>query len=165
METIKTIGQLFTYNHWANRRVLDSFKDPLNHDPRAIRVLAHLLIAEKMWLVRLLNNEDTTGFNFWPELGLEECEALAEENRKAYAVLFDSLTENDLDSVAIYKNSKGVEYRTSYRDILLHVAFHGTYHRGQVASQVRAGGGTPAYTDYIAFVRESEEASGARSLA
>ena len=159
MQTLETIRQLFTYNRWANRRVLDSFKDPSNRRGEAGRVVAHLLIAEKMWLVRLLNNADTTGFDFWPELGLEECEALADENRKAYANLFDDLTEDALDSVATYKNSKGVEYRTSYRDILLHVALHGTYHRGQVARLVRAGGGTPAYTDYIAFVREREPTS------
>ena len=160
MEPLETIRQLFTYNHWANRRILDSFEDPPNRRGEAVRVLAHLLIAEKMWLVRLLKNEDTTGFNFWPELSLAECEALANENQKAYAVLFDNLTEKALDAVATYKNSKGVEYRTSFRDILLHVAFHGTYHRGQVARLVRAEGGTPAYTDYIAFVREGGAASG-----
>lgn len=160
MQTLETICQLFTYNHWANRRVLDSFKDSPHRNGDAVRVLAHLLIAEKMWLARLLNNEDTTGFDFWPELLLEECAALADENRKAYAVLFENLTENNLDAVATYKNSKGVEYRTSFRDILMHVAFHGTYHRGQVARLVRMGGGTPAYTDYIAFVRERETVSG-----
>jgi uncharacterized damage-inducible protein DinB len=109
-----------------------------------------------MWLVRLLRNEDTTGFNFWQPSTLEECAALAEENRRAYTELLKSLTEETLHSVATYRNSKGIEYRTSYHDILTHVLFHSTYHRGQVAMAVRNDSGEPAYTDYIAFVRENE---------
>ena len=106
--------------------------------------------------MRLQENKDTTGFNFWPDLSLADCEALAEEMSKLYAMLLDTLTEDDLDSVASYKNSKGIAYRTSFRDIFTHVLFHSTYHRGQVAMAVRMAGGVPAYTDYIAFVRESQ---------
>jgi uncharacterized damage-inducible protein DinB len=29
------------------------------------------------------------------------------------------------------------------------VLLHGSYHRGQIASAVRAAGGTPAYSDFI----------------
>lgn len=154
METIDTIKQLLAYNQWANRRVLDSLKDPANHHPKAVQAFAHLLLAEKMWLARLLKNVDNTGFNFWPATSLDECAALAEENQRAFAALFDKLTKANLESVATYKNSKGTEYQTSHRDIFTHVFLHSTYHRGQVAMTVRAEGGTPAYTDYIAFVRE-----------
>jgi uncharacterized damage-inducible protein DinB len=38
-------------------------------------------------------------------------------------------------------------------DILLHVALHGSYHRGQVALLVREAANKPAPTDYIGFVR------------
>jgi uncharacterized damage-inducible protein DinB len=34
------------------------------------------------------------------------------------------------------------------------VALHGSYHRGQIALLMRQGGGAPAATDYIAFVRD-----------
>ena len=161
MKSIESLRQLFAFNEWANRRILDSFNDASPPSPQALRAFAHLLIAEKMWLVRLLTNEDTTGFDFWQASTLDECEALAEENRRAYTELFRGLTEEGLDRVATYKNSKGVEYRTSFRDILTHVLFHSTYHRGQVAMAVRAEGTEPAYTDYIAFVRENENPRGA----
>jgi len=36
---------------------------------------------------------------------------------------------------------------------------HGCYHRGQVAMLIRDGGGTPAPTDYIAFVRGAPAAT------
>jgi uncharacterized damage-inducible protein DinB len=44
-------------------------------------------------------------------------------------------------------------------DMLLHVALHGAYHRGQIALLVRAGGSTPSPTDYIAFIRGAPAAT------
>jgi uncharacterized damage-inducible protein DinB len=55
-----------------------------------------------------------------------------------------------------YRNSKGEVWSSSVDDILMHVAMHGAYHRGQIATVVRTGSGeTPAYTDYIHAVRSS----------
>ncbi len=155
METKSILRQLLTYNAWANRRVIEAFKGEPSHDPRALRAFAHLLVAEKTWLQRITESLDTTGYDFWPELRLDECETLSDENAEAYASFFDALDEDDLNMVATYKNSKGTEYQTSYRDVLTHVLHHSAYHRGQVAMATRAAGNAPAYTDYIAFVREA----------
>lgn len=155
METVETILRLFKYNEWANRRAIDALKDPANHSAKAVRALAHLLIAEEAWLARMITNQDSTGFDFWQGSTLDQCEQLASEVVKGYGDLLDSLTEQKLDTVATYKNSKGVEYQTPFRDILQHVLMHSMYHRGQVAMAVRAEGGTPPNTDYIAFVREN----------
>jgi uncharacterized damage-inducible protein DinB len=106
--------------------------------------------------MRLQNNLDTTGFEFWPAASLAECEAMAQENARSYTELVTGLTDDQLDSIATYKNSKGVEYETTYRDILTHVMMHSAYHRGQVAMAVRAEGCEPACTDYIAYVREKQ---------
>jgi len=38
-------------------------------------------------------------------------------------------------------------------DILTHVTIHSAYHRGQIASDLRAAGQAPAYTDFIHAVR------------
>ena len=159
MQTLDMIRGLLSYNEWANNKMMDSLRQTSNPSAKAIRAVAHLLIAEKTWLLRLRTNQDSTGFDFWQGTTLEECEALALEVKKAFAALMDELTEEKLDRVATYKNSKGVEYSTSYRDILTHVLMHSAYHRGQVAMAIRAEEETPAYTDYIGFVREMESAS------
>ena len=156
MDTIRMLCQLFAYNTWANRLTFDSLKQSSGHNTKALRPFVHLLIAEREWLSRLKENKDT-GFNFWSEMSLADCEVLMDETHAAYAALLDSLTEGDLARLASYRNSKGVAYRTSYRDILTHVVCHSTYHRGQVAMSVRAEGAEPAYTDYIAWVRENDE--------
>ena len=157
MDTIRMLRQLFAYNTWANRLTFNSLKGSSGHNTKALLALVHLLIAEREWLSRLKENKDTTGFDFWPQMSLADCEVLMDETHAAYAALLDSLTEGDLARVASYRNSKGAAYRTSYRDILTHVVCHSTYHRGQVAMAVRAEGAEPAYTDYIAWVRENDE--------
>jgi uncharacterized damage-inducible protein DinB len=154
METIETLRRMRAYSEWANLRTIESLKQSAAPSAKGIRALAHLLIAEQEWLARLLKNENSTGMNFWPTSTLEQCEALFEDMRKAYSALLADLTEAGLDRTATYKNSKGIEYTTSFRDILSHVFMHSAYHRGQVAMAVRAEDGAPAYTDYIAFVRE-----------
>jgi len=154
METIETLRRMFAYNEWANLRTIESLKQTASPSAKAIRALTHLIIAEKVWLARFIKTEDSTGADFWPASTIEECEAMFDETRKAYSALLADMTEAGLDSTATYKNSKGVEYTTSFRDMLAHVLMHSAYHRGQVAMAVRAEGGEPAYTDYIIFVRE-----------
>jgi len=154
METIETLRRMFAYNEWANLRTIESLKQTASPSVKAIRALAHLVIAEKEWLARFIETEASARTNFWPASTIEECEAMFGETRKAYAALLADLAEAGLDSTATYKNSKGVEYTTSLRDMLWHVLMHSTYHRGQVAMAVRAEGGEPAYTDHIGFTRE-----------
>lgn len=152
METIKMIRQLFDYNDWANRKVIKSFNEESNRSPKAIRAFAHLLITEKEYYLRL-PNKDSTGFNFWEELSLGDCEALIEENRQVYANLLATLMEADLDTISSYKTGEGVAYENTYREMLTHVIYHSAFHRGQVAMAIRADGGVPAFTDYIAYFR------------
>jgi uncharacterized damage-inducible protein DinB len=53
-----------------------------------------------------------------------------------------------------YTNSKGEVWTSGVEDILTHVTIHSAYHRGQIASDLRAEGHTPAYTDFIHAVRQ-----------
>jgi uncharacterized damage-inducible protein DinB len=157
MQTIEELHDLLNYNEWANRRTIAALKASANPAAKALRALTHLLIAEKTWLLRFQTEPDSTGFNFWPDASLQQCEALAEETARSYKAFVSNLTEEDLDAVATYKNSKGIEYQTAYRDMLMHVVMHSAYHRGQVAMAIRAEGGEPANTDYIGFVRERQQ--------
>jgi uncharacterized damage-inducible protein DinB len=156
MESIESLRHQFDYNEWANQRWFILLKDSSNQSQNAIRVFAHLLLTEKMYLLRILRGEDTTGFDFWRYSQLDECEMLLADNKVAYSNFLRDLTESDLERVARYKNSRGGEYCNTFRQMLTHVLLHSTYHRGQVASAVRTGGGKPANTDYITYLRQSK---------
>lgn len=143
---------LFHYTHWANQEILSGLKHGAPPNQKALRLFAHLLKAEEGWLHRMQGG-DTFGMNFWPDLTVEECEHLADQMREAYDSFLGNLTEEDLGRKAVYRNSQGTEYQTAFRDVLVHVAFHGAYHRGQIAMVLRGDGVTPPYTDFIGFER------------
>lgn len=152
MNTIEMLRQFNAYNIWANECVLASLKE--SNDENSIRYFAHILLAEKIWLLRLLTEADNTGFDFWPDVSIEDCEELLNENRETYDSFFSELTEEQLESTATYKNSKGVKFTNTYREVFTHVFFHSAYHRGQIATATRASGDAhPAYTDFIGFLR------------
>ncbi len=145
------LQRLYQHMLWADAQILECLRS--TPEPRSLRLFAHLLAAEQVWLARL-REQDSSALPIWPELPLAECAALAEQNRAEYALYLDRLPEAALASTVTYRNSKGVELTTSVLDILTHVALHGSYHRGQIASAVRASGTEPVNTDFITFVRE-----------
>lgn len=150
MTSLKRLERLLDHVEWADRRALEATREA--DDARARTRLAHLLAAETVWL-RRLETGDSSGLEIWPELSIEECERRLAENVAGYRAFLEELTEEELDRVVTYQNSKGVEFHTPVDEILLHVFLHGSYHRGQVAMRIRDGGHEPVNTDYITFVR------------
>ena len=89
----------------------------------------------------------------WPTLSIDEAAALAARNAAELRAMIAPLAADDLAREITYRNSAGKEFRSTLEDILLHVALHGAYHRGQVSLVIRGGGGEPIATDYIGFIR------------
>ncbi|MDQ2855909.1 MAG: DinB family protein [Acidobacteriota bacterium] len=145
------IRKLFAYTRWANTRVLDALSGT-EKDAKALMLLAHLLMAEKIWLDRL-RGQPTVGTNKSPELSIDECRRLARDNQLGFKEVIARNELDELDSLLTYKNLSGKEFTTSVGDILTHVAIHGAYHRGQIAFTMRSEGGTPVDTDFITFTR------------
>src|ERR1043165_8054608 len=132
---LETVRRLFAYDAWANARALDSLKGAPSH--AAVAPLAHLLVSERIWLMRL-RGEETSAVNKSPELPREECAGLAEEMRASFASYLDALSDDDLAAPLTYRNFKGEEFHTPAGEILTHVLMHGAYPRGQVAQALRA---------------------------
>ena len=151
MNTIEHLRQLFAFNDWANRRVITALKE--NRSERAQKFLAHLLITEKEYFERLYG-KDSTGFDFWQNLTLEDCGNLARETAERYERLLKKFDDEGLGQTAKYKTSEGVEYQNTFREMLTHVVFHSMSHRGQILTQMRADGFTPPSVDYIIYLRE-----------
>ncbi|MDP1858233.1 MAG: DinB family protein, partial [Gemmatimonadaceae bacterium] len=117
----------------------------------------HILAAEHVWLARIEGRSGSVPV--WPVLALEECEEMAAENAGEFAQMLSRETEASLQREVTYTNSAAQVFTGRVLDVLTHVALHGAYHRGQVALLMRRGGGTPAPTDFIAFVRGAAAAT------
>ncbi|HEX7121852.1 MAG TPA: DinB family protein, partial [Gemmatimonadaceae bacterium] len=142
------LRRLFDHLVWADRRVLEGLQTAPGTDPQALAYFAHVLAAEHVWLARL--DERVPEYAVWPTLSYEECVELAERNHREFAEAVERLEAGDADREVAYRNSAGQSFVSRADDILLHVALHGAYHRGQVSLMVRRSGGEPAPTDYIA---------------
>lgn len=149
--------RLLKHLEWANKRVLESLQSAQNPQQRSLELYAHILGAEHVWLTRI--NGTTKRVDVWPASTLDECEALGKENIAALTTLVSRLTQDLLEKPVTYRNSAGDQFTSTVEDILTHVAMHGSYHRGQIAAALRAGGDTPSPTDYIAFVRGAPAAT------
>ena len=151
------LRRLYAHLAWADERALESLRTAVHPQPQARELLAHVLGAEHVWLARLQGRPPEVAV--WPDLSLDDCLTLAEANRQAYERYLDTLDAEALDRTVHYRNSAGAEFDSRVEDILVHVALHGAYHRGQVAKAVREGGDEPSPTDYIAFVRGAPAAT------
>jgi uncharacterized damage-inducible protein DinB len=149
--------RLFQHLEWADARVLESLRLAQNPQKRAQDLYAHILGPEHVWLSRI--NGTTRRVDVWPVLTLDECEGLGKENTAGFRDLVSRLTPDLLEKPITYRNSAGDEFTSTVEDILTHVAMHGSYHRGQIAASLRAGGDSPSPTDYIAFVRGAPAAT------
>lgn len=151
------LHQLFRHLAWANDRVRDALRNSPGTEPRALSGFAHIIAAEHHWLARIRGEQPT--MPVWPSLTLEECALHSAAHVAAFTRILDEASPNDLQGRIAYVNSAGRAFTSTLEDILLHVALHGTYHRGQVAIFMRDSGGTPAPTDYIAFARGAPAAT------
>ncbi len=141
----------FEYDDWANRRALESLRAMPTPSERGRKLLAHIVGAQYVWLSRLEPGEVLT--QGWPDYALPEIEARLEWLRGTWGMKLDQIDDAGLDAVIDYANLAGQPFSSPLVQILDHLIMHGAYHRGQIAAQVRAEGGTPILTDYIQFTR------------
>ncbi|MEK7317092.1 MAG: DinB family protein [Candidatus Eisenbacteria bacterium] len=150
--TLDTFQRLFAYDAWGNRATLESIRlATISPSSRACALVAHLVGAGRLWLDRLNGRPGST--EVWPPLSLDQCEIGFSDLETAWRSYLDGLKPADLERKISYTNSRGERWENTIGDVLMHVTLHGTYHRGQIAMQVRESGNVPAYTDYIEATR------------
>ena len=150
---MNTLLKLLDHVAWADAEAvaaIATLPDASAERAQAVRLYAHLAGAAHVWHSRLEGR--TPEHPVWPDLSLAAARELAEHSLAGLRAVAGRGAD-ELAARVEYRNSAGKPFRDSVADILAHVALHGSYHRGQIALLTRQGGGVPALTDYIAFVR------------
>ena len=141
--------ELFEYNHLTNQKLLTVFN--LHSDKvseKSVKWMNHILDAHHIWNHRMCKK--IPAYSVWQihSLGyLKEIDVLNYET--SLTILAAGEFEQKLD----YTSSQGKTYTNSVKDVLFHVINHSTYHRGQIASDIKQSGIEPPVTDFIAFKR------------
>jgi uncharacterized damage-inducible protein DinB len=152
MELLDYLRRQLTYDEWANREVLTGLRASTQLPTRPLQLLAHILSAERLWLERL--KQQPQSLPVWPDFTFDQCEVQITELAKLWREYLAQLSSAELSKKVDYKNSKGEQFTSSVEDVLTHVVLHSAYHRGQIASLMRAAGEQPAYTDFIHAARQ-----------
>lgn len=154
MELLDHLRRQFAYEAWANGKVLAAIKASRAESTsgRPLQIMAHILSAQRLWLERLTQQPQSQPV--WPECSLDQCETQMAELRRLWNEYLARLSSVALAEKITYKNSKGENWSNSVEDVLTHVVLHSAYHRGQIASLMRAADDMPAYTDFIHALRQ-----------
>src|SRR5580704_4273559 len=152
MELLEHIRRKFSYDAWANREVLSGLRASTRPAGQPLQLLAHILSAERLWLERI--RKQPQSLPVWPDFSIDQCEAQIADLARLWHEYLAQLSVAKLAEKVSYKNSKGEPWTNTVVDVLTHVILHSAYHRGQIASQVRAAGEQPAYTDFIHAARQ-----------
>jgi uncharacterized damage-inducible protein DinB len=154
MDSLQNIRRLFSYDRWANRETVRVLKTIQNPPQKSLDYLAHILGAEYLWLLRL--QPDGSKVVVWPKLTVSEAEKSFEDLERRWDAYLARLDLDLLESTIEYVNSKGEPWSSRVEDVLIHVVIHSAQHRGQIASNLRAEGFEPPYTDFIHSVRQGK---------
>lgn len=151
----------FEYEKESHRWVLDSFDtipaEQRTSEPyrKVLAIMGHLVAARRMWLFRLGVTPDRPAELFPTGVTREGLEQDLKGMEQLWDAYLAGLTEQELGRTLEYKSLDAGRFRSTLVDILAQLFGHSSYHRGQVASLVKACGGRPAITDFIFWSREA----------
>ena len=166
--TPEEVRALFDYNTWANHRSLeaagqlstDQFTKSMGSSFSSVRdTLMHVCGAEWIWYERFQGRSHSAIPDFSAIQTMDALRANWEPQEKALLEYVDGLQQADLDRVLEYKTLNYGMYSNPLWQSLQHLANHGTYHRGQLATMIRQHGQKPIATDLMHFYRERATAA------
>ena len=158
-----------TYSVWATAKlseIIENLDESIlkKETPSSFntieKTILHIWDAELVWFKRLQGESLTE----WPSKDFEgDRETLISgwiDNCIALKEYIESKGEEYLSTTISYKNMSGKAYSNTVEEIIYHVVNHGTFHRGQIITMLRANGITKfadneelSSTDLITYLR------------
>lgn len=143
------LKDIFEYNHHFNQKLGDIFNE--NSDKiseKAINLFSHILNAHQVWNNRIEPKQAT--FGIWEVHPIQSFKNIDKMNYEHTQLI---LNKSDLNKTIDYTTRTGQAFNKKIKDLLFHTINHSTYHRGQIATEMRQCGIEPLATDYIRYKR------------
>lgn len=143
--------ELFEYNNHFNQKLVALIlENKTNTSEKTQKLINHLINAQQIWNARIQNTEQ---FDVWQ---INDWSKLSSIDSNNYETSLKILNDYDLNASIQYTNSKGETFSNQIKDILYHIINHSTYHRAQIATDLKQNGIEPINTDYIFYKRKLE---------
>lgn len=166
MSKLELIRHVYGYNEWANGKLLDAAGVLTDEELNAIEAaswgsliteLGHIAGAQVVWLQRWQEGQNPRPITGVQELStLTEVRALFAGSHGDLRKFVDSLTDEKLDAVLRYRDSAGNDAEKPLWQMMVHVANHGTYHRGEFAGVLTDLGYSPGDLDMTRWKQGAE---------
>jgi uncharacterized damage-inducible protein DinB len=167
MLTPEYLTYLFSYNQWANNRVLNDvselsdqyLKKAQGHSWGSVRgMLVHMMGAEWIWLRRLRGQS--------PKALLSPSEFSAVDSiRTRWSMISGNILgfireqdEKSLMRAILYRSTSGNPYSLKVWQVLVHVANHATHHRGELAAMFSLMNLSHVEEDWLIFFLQTDKA-------
>jgi uncharacterized damage-inducible protein DinB len=164
---LETINLLFGYTKWADARMFEAvsklspeqWTKDLGSSLKSVRDTAvHIVSAQGIWISRWKGESPKAMWSAaefpTPASIREKWEPLAAD----LAAFVQAQTEESVAKPVHYKNLKGDPMSYPLGHLMLHMANHSTYHRGQVTTLIRQLGAQPLSSDLVVYCGELSKA-------
>ncbi|HET8715937.1 MAG TPA: DinB family protein [Holophagaceae bacterium] len=153
------IRDLYAHQEWADAahwRAIEA--SAAAREDREIRDrLFHIHVVQQIWLARW------QGLDFAPpqatdHASLADLRHYARACHVALSAYLSLRKPGDLAEPIAYRNLAGEAFTQPLEELMLHLATHSHYHRGQNAARLRALGAQPPDTDLVIWQRTGRPA-------
>lgn len=145
---IDYLKRMFPYESWANAQVIETL---VEEDQGSLDLMMHIQAAKHIWLCRIRGTKRE--LTVFPEGNIDLIVEFDKRNNKDFDTWLTHQTEETLEEAVTYVNTKRETFDTKISDIMLQLMNHSTYHRAQIAKNIKSLGRQPNPTDYILYNR------------
>lgn len=149
---LRMLRDLVDHKGHANRALLHAIQAhaAAATDPQLLDLLHHVLLANRFWLLSVLDQPFVLEEEVRPAPSFDALVARFVGTQAAEAAWLASATEADLDRTLAGALIPGGE--CSVAQAIMQVCLHSHGHRAQAAALLRRHGGTPPGTDFVAWL-------------
>ena len=152
--------QYCRYNVWANDRLFDAtmqldestLQQEVNSSfPSVYHTWLHIWSGQYLWLARLTDGDTSQRPQKVFKGSIEDLRAGLQASARDWVAWVEAADEEKLNAAfTVHGRSASADF--VYRDVVMQVMNHGTYHRGQIVTLLRQLGATEMpSTDFVRF--------------
>jgi uncharacterized damage-inducible protein DinB len=155
---------LYQYNQWSTHKILDcaaavpeaEFLAPADFPHGGLHsTLVHALFAEWIWRKRWEGTSPTQRLKPEDFPTVDSLRSRWAEEENLLMAFVNNLTDELLNKVVAYKDTKGIPHERILWQMMAHVVNHGTQHKTEAAAILTGFGHSPGDIDMIYFLIEN----------
>ena len=156
----QTLIKLLAYKRWADAVTLEAIQQtdqalyPKEHH-LMLRLMNHIYVVDRIFRANMAGRPHGYQALNTPETPTaEELVAAFSESTDEYISFVTTLSEEDFGKVIRFTFVDGGEGEMRLTDMVNHILFHGTYHRGAVGWLIQSSGGVAPKDVLTVFLRD-----------